>query len=223
MNITSDNNVGQIAAQEPLATHVFTRHRIDYCCGGGTPLAHACETKGLDPNTILEEIRTEVERSQTPSERWNDAPLTDLISHILTEFHEPLREELPQLEAMARKVNDVHHDKAPEMLSELLTVYLTLKADLEMHMAKEEQILFPMIQQSLGPTTRGPVFVMQQEHEDTANALRRLRSLTSDYAVPAEACNTWRALWHRLAALEESLHHHIHLENNVLFPRALKG
>ena len=88
-------------------------------------------------------------------------------------------------------------------------------------MAKEEQILFPMIQNGQGSMAEGPVTVKEQEHEQAGAALRRLRSLTHDYTVPPEACNTWRALWHRLSALEESLHEHIHIENNVLFPRAL--
>jgi regulator of cell morphogenesis and NO signaling len=170
---------------------------------------------------VLGEIRTELERSGAPEPRWDEAPLGDLITHILAVYHQPLHEELPQLEAMARKVADVHRDKAPEMLSELLAVYVGLKEELETHMAKEEQILFPMIRSGQGAMAEGPVFVMQGEHEDAGNALRRLRSLTNDYTVPQEACNTWRALWHRLEALEESLHRHIHLENNILFPRAL--
>lgn len=221
MSIDRDENVGQIAAEEPLATRVFERHGIDYCCGGGIPLHEACEQNGLDPNAVREEIRAEVERSGAAEERWDEAPLADLVTHILAAYHQPLYEELPQLEAMARKVADVHRDKAPEMLSELLSVYLGLKAELEQHMAKEEQILFPMIQRGQGSMAEGPVFVMQGEHEEAAKALRRLRSLTNAYTVPEEACNTWRALWHRLEALEESLHQHIHLENNILFPRAL--
>ncbi len=221
MSIDRDYQVGQIAAEEPLAMRVFARYGIDYCCGGDIPLYQACEEKGLDTDAVLGEIRTEVERSVAPEERWDLAPLGDLATHILAAYHQPLHEELPQLEAMARKVADVHRDKAPDMLSQLLTVFLSLKAELEAHMAKEEQILFPMIQRGQGSMAEGPISVMEREHEEVATALRRLRSLTDDYTVPAEACNTWRALWHRLAALEESLHLHIHLENNVLFPRAL--
>lgn len=221
MTIERGDTVGHIAAEEPLATRVFARHGIDYCCGGGIPLDQACEKKGLDPSGVLDEITAELERSHSREERWNEAPLRDLITHILTAYHQPLHEELPQLEAMARKVAEVHRDKAPEMLSELLAVYVGLKAELEDHMAKEEQILFPMIQQGQGFMADGPISVMEDEHVAAANALRRLRSLTNDYTVPEEACNTWRALWHRLAALEESLHRHIHLENNILFPRAL--
>lgn len=107
------------------------------------------------------------------------------------------------------------------MLDELVSVFVGLKVELEEHMAKEEQILFPMIQQGKGAFADGPISVMEHEHEEAGAALRRLRSLTNDYTVPEEACNTWRALWHRLASLEQSLHRHIHLENNILFPRAL--
>lgn len=170
---------------------------------------------------LLEQIQKELEKPDASEQRWDDAPLADLIDHILTTYHRPLDEELPRLESMARKVLSVHRDKDPERLEELVTVYAGLKLELEQHMAKEEQILFPMIKQGQGSMAEGPVSVMQHEHESAATALRRLRELTNDYEVPAEACNTWRALWHGLAALEGSLHEHIHLENNILFPRAL--
>ena len=221
MRADENSKIGQIATEYPLATRVFARHGIDFCCGGGIPLHQACEEKGLDTDAVLGEIRAEVERSVAPEERWDQAPLGDLVTHILATYHQPLYEELPQLEVMARKVADVHRDKAPEMHSQLLTVFLGLKGDLEEHMAKEEQILFPMIQSGQGSMAEGPISVMKGEHEEAATALRRLRSLTNDYTVPEEACNTWRALWRRLAVLEASLHRHIHLENNILFPRAL--
>ena len=124
---------------------------------------------------------------------------------------------------MARKVNKVHGKKRPESLPELLEVYLGLKAELEQHMLKEEQILFPMIRRGEGATTGGPISVMEYEHDSAGRALERLRVLTDEFTVPEQACNTWRALWHGLAAFEESLHQHIHLENNILFPRALAG
>ena len=191
--------------------------------GGGRPLNEVCEQKGLDTDTIIEDIEREIETPDAPETRWNDAPLSDLIDHILLTYHRPLDEELPRLEAMARKVFDVHGDKDPEVLSGILSVYLGLKDELLQHMMKEEQILFPMIKIGQGPTTQGPVSVMLQDHDAAAAALSKLRELTNDYLVPENACNTWRALWHGLAALETSLHHHIHLENNILFPRALAG
>ena len=151
-----------------------------------------------------------------------ELPKSEFWDFTLTTYHRPLDEELPRLEAMARKVFTVHQDKDPERLGAIVSVYTGLKAELEQHMEKEEQILFPMIQQGDGFQADGPIAVMQEEHESAGAALRRLRELTNDYTVPPEACNTWRALWHGLAALEESLHQHIHLENNILFPRALK-
>ena len=223
MTITSDITVGQLAAQHPLATRVFARHAIDYCCGGGQTLEEICSHKGLDQEAVLDEIRKEIQPSAVPEERWDQASLPDLIEHILTAYHEPLREELPRLESMARKVVRVHGDKEPERLPELLSVYLALKSELEQHMMKEERILFPMIRQGQGTLANGPISVMEHEHDSAGKALGRLNELTDGYQVPAHACNTWRALWHGLAALEKSLHQHIHLENNILFPRALEG
>jgi regulator of cell morphogenesis and NO signaling len=221
MNITPDSRVGQIATEHPLATRVFARHGIDFCCGGGKPLAEVCSQRGLNATTVLAEIEHELAAPSESEVRWDQASLGDLIEHILVTYHKPLHEELPRLEAMARKVDDVHRDKQPEMLPELLSVYLGLKAELDQHMTKEEQILFPMIRSGQGAMAAGPISVMEHEHDSAGGALRRLRELTNGYEVPAEACNTWRALWHGLAALEESLHQHIHLENNILFPRAL--
>ena len=221
MTIDRDRTVGELAVEHPLATRVFARHGIDFCCGGGKPLREVCEARDLDTDVVLDEIRKELAGTDVAAQRWDGAPLNDLVEHILVAYHRPLDEELPRLEAMARKVQQVHGEKAPEMLSELLSVYVALKAELEQHMAKEEQILFPMIQQGQGPMADGPISVMQHEHDNAGAALARLRALTNGYEVPAEACNTWRALWHGLAALEDALHQHIHLENNILFPRAL--
>jgi len=223
MRFNPDSKVGQIAAEHPLATRVFARHDIDFCCGGGKPLGEVCARHGLDVATVLAEIESEFAAPSAAEVRWDEAPLGDLVEHILAAYHKPLHEELPRLEAMARKVVDVHRDKQPEMLPELLSVYLGLQAELEQHMAKEEQILFPMIQSGQGAMAAGPISVMEHEHDSAGGALRRLRQLTQGYEVPEEACNTWRALWHGLAALEESLHQHIHLENNILFPRALSS
>ena len=223
MTIQSDQTVGQLAAEHPLATRVFHRHGIDFCCGGGKPLADACTARGLDAETVIAEINRELEGNDETDMRWDQAALPDLIDHILTTFHEPLREELPRLESMARKVARVHGDKMPEMLIPLRDVFLALKSELDEHMAKEEEILFPMIKQGGGTAAQGPVSCMEHEHESAGQALKRLRELTGDYEVPDGACTTWRALWHGLAALETAMHEHIHLENNILFPRALAG
>lgn len=226
MSIASDTRVGRLAAEHPLATRVFARHGIDYCCGGGRPLSEACEKLGLDVEAVLREITEELESTgsqDSAGPSWDRAPLAALMEHIVEAYHQPLREELPRLEAMARKVARVHGQRDPERLAELLSVYLALQGELEDHMAKEELVLFPMIRRGLGWDADSPISVMEHEHDSAATALRRIRELTDDYRVPEGACNTWRALWHGLAALEGSLHRHIHLENNVLFPRALAG
>ena len=219
--LTPAKTVGEIAVDHPLATRVFARHNIDFCCGGGRPLAEVCTRLGLETDVVLKEIQRELASSDEPQRQWDEAPLGDLIDHIVTSYHRPLDEELPRLEAMARKVNAVHGEKDPDRFAELLTVYLALKAELQQHMKKEEQVLFPMIRQGRGAAANVPVSVMMHEHDSAGHALSRLRTLTNDYQPPEEACTTWRALWHGLAALETSMHEHIHLENNILFPRAL--
>lgn len=219
--LSIETPVGEIAVDSPLATRVFARHNIDFCCGGGQPLEAVCKKKGLDAQAVLQEIQQELAVSDEPERRWDESPLEELIDHILAAYHQPLAEELPRLEAMMRKVYNVHGAKDPERMAELLTVYLGLKAELLEHMMKEEQILFPMIRQGRGATASGPVSVMVHEHDAAGAAMRRIRELTDDYQPPVGACNTWRALWHGLAALESATHQHIHLENNILFPRAL--
>jgi regulator of cell morphogenesis and NO signaling len=223
MTVTADRTVGELAVEHPLATRVFARHRIDFCCGGGKPLSEACAKRSLDVEVILAEIEKELTRNDASAQRWDESPLNDLIEFILFNYHRPLDEELPRIETMADKVLKVHGEKDPETLSGILSTFRALKAELEQHMAKEEQILFPMIQQGQGAMTGGPISVMEHEHESAGAALAQLRKLTNDYVVPEAACNTWRALWHGLEALEESLHQHIHLENNILFPRALSS
>jgi regulator of cell morphogenesis and NO signaling len=125
------------------------------------------------------------------------------------------------LQKMANRVLAVHGDKMPEVLGELQSVFSALRTELEEHMVKEEQILFPMIAAGMGKQAGGPVSVMEHEHASAGDALKRLRELTDDYQAPAGACTTWTALWAGLAELESELHLHIHLENNILFPRAM--
>ena len=221
MTVTGDQYIGHIAAKYPLATRVFARHQIDFCCGGGKTLHDVCATKGLHTESIVNEILNELEKPRLNLSQWDKAKLDDLIDHILVDYHRPLSEELPRLVAMAQKVLNAHKDKDPETLTELADVILGLQTELHQHMAKEEQILFPVIKEGKGAMADGPIAMMHREHESAGAALKRLRELTHDYDVPANACNTWRALWHGLAALEASLHQHIHLENNILFPRAL--
>ena len=220
--LTRNIKVGELAALHPLATRVFARHQIDFCCGGGRPLSDVCEKQGLDVDTVMQEIARELAPRENVV-RWDQRPITELIDHIVNRYHAGLCEELPRLEAMARKVADVHGEKDPVRLPRLLQAVLDLRGELEPHMVKEEQILFPMIRRGQGSGANGPVAVMMREHETAGDLLKDIRELTNDYSVPPDACNTWRALWMGLEGLESDLHEHIHLENNILFPRALAG
>ncbi len=215
------STVGHLAATHPLAVKIFQRHGVDFCCGGAKPLVQACAELGLNTEAILDEIQKQESAAAAPAERWDDKPLPALLDRILDVYHVALKEDLPRIEAMARKVLKVHGSKEPEMLAELLTTFVALKDELDPHMMKEEQILFPMIRSGRGAMAGGPIQVMRYEHEAAGTLLKRIRELTRDFTMPAEACETWRALWHGLERMEEELYEHIHLENNILFPRAL--
>jgi len=219
--IHPDRTVGQLASTLPGASRVFHRHGLDFCCGGHVSLGEACASAGLEVGSVMAEIRDEAEKPGS-FERWDERPLPEVIDHILERFHEPHRQELPRLLAMARKVEAVHAEKSacPRGLAALLE---RMGEELELHMQKEEQVLFPLLRSGRGRMAAMPVQVMEREHRDHGQNLERLRSLTSEYTPPAEACGTWNALYLGLAELERELMEHIHTENNILFPRALRG
>ncbi|GMV40892.1 MAG: iron-sulfur cluster repair di-iron protein [Myxococcales bacterium] len=210
--------VGQIATSHPGAGRVLMRHNIDFCCGGRRSLADACASAGIDAAALLSEIAAE--EPQRDDVRWDLEPVDGLIGHILEAYHRPLDEELPRIAGLMNKVTHRHGDENP-WLAELKSNVDAVIQDLVEHMVKEERVLFPWILSGNGRTAGGPIQVMHTEHDTVAWYLGKIRSQTGDYVPPAGACNSWRALWIALEGLEVSLKEHIHLENNVLFPRAL--
>ena len=219
MEFSPETRIGDIAAHHPLATRVFARHGIDYCCGGGVPLAKACERRHLEVEAIVSEIEATLAQHTSEEQHWLEAPLADLVAHIVDTYHKPLREELPRLEEMAFKVARVHGERRPEIALDALAETVSgLVHELEGHMRREEESLFPQLLDSSDKATP-TAFV--DEHEEAGRALEKIRQLTGEFQVPEGACNTWRALWHGLADLERSMHEHVHLENNILFPRAM--
>ncbi len=212
--LNADQAIGQIAVQLPGATAVFRRLKLDFCCGGQISLRQAAHDKGLDLQALLDELAT-LQRSGT-------APLGGepgaLIDHILARYHEVHRAQLPELIRMARRVETVHreHPDVPRGLGDFLE---QMEQELLSHMMKEEQILFPMLRAGGNAFVVQPIGMMRHEHTDHGEALERLAALTRDATPPADACNTWRALYAGIAQLNEDLIHHIHLENNVLFPQ----
>jgi len=211
--------LSEIATRNPAAARVFQRHRLDFCCEGRRSLADACAEHDLDPEDVLAEIREAPDPGETD---WSGRPNHEIIEHILTAYHAPLREELPRLREMAQRVEEEHaaHPACPKGLAALLGRMIL---EVESHLMKEEEILFPIIRAGQGMMADGPVRMMELEHADHTANLARVRALTSDFSAPEDACATWSALCRRLEALELELMRHIHLENAVLFPKALAG
>jgi len=220
MNIDSSTTLANLATTYPAASRVFQRIGLDYCCGGRTALSEACRARGLDTGAVVSAIEAEEAGSSLP--RWDTAPIPDLIDFIITQYHEPLRAELPALIDLAAKVERRHAER-PDVPRGLRAILDVLHERTLEHLMKEERVLFPMILEHIGAGVRGPVRVLEAEHEDHAHNLRRIRQLTHNFTPPADACTSWRALYLRLEAFEEDFHNHVHLENNVLFVRALEG
>jgi regulator of cell morphogenesis and NO signaling len=217
--IRTNTTLAELAIKHPAASRVFHANGLDFCCGGNRPLAEACEERGLTAVGILATIDAE-DRRYKDVPRWENRPLVELISHIVTFYHRRLREDLPQLIAMAERVEQAHYDKParPAGLRDHLTA--VHNAVLE-HLEKEENILFPMILSGRGAHAASPIHVLEIEHKDHAENLKTIRTITQDLVAPVNACATWRALYLRLHVFEAELMEHIHFENNLLFRRAL--
>ena len=206
--------IGQIAVQLPGATAVFRRHKLDFCCGGQVSLRQAAQDRGLNLQAVLAELAP-LQHGDAPAPAGEPGALID---HILTRYHAVHREQLPELVRMARRVEAVHrdHPAVPRGLADFLA---GMEQELVSHMMKEEQVLFPMLRTGGQPMAVQAIGMMRHEHVDHGLSLERLAALTQDTTPPADACTTWRALYAGIAQLNEDLIQHIHLENNVLFPR----
>lgn len=216
--LTTTQSLADLALTVPAASRIFRQHRLDFCCGGKKSMADACAESGLDAAALLKEIAAEADRSS--SIEWKSRPLAELIDHILVNFHEAHRRELADLVDLARKVERVHAEK-PDVPKGLATHLLAMQEAMELHMQKEEQILFPAILRGLGGNLIGPIHQMELEHVEHGENLRKLRELAANFVPPPDACTSWRALMLRCEQLEADLMAHVHLENHVLFPRAL--
>lgn len=212
--------LSDLAVRWAGASRVLHRHQLDFCCHGRVSLAEACRERALSVEDLIAELEAEA-RDGGPS-TLEGLALPELIDHILERFHADHRAELPRLIAMAEKVERVHagKERCPVGLADHLR---RMGAELEEHMAKEERILFPLVLRGAGVRAAAPISVMEQEHREHAVNLARLRELARDFQAPPEACATWRALYNSLAELERALMEHIHIENNMVFPRALNA
>jgi len=222
--------VGQWVAQHPATSRIFEASGIDYCCGGNKPLAQACADRQIDPRELLsrlEQATTAADAAGTAN--WLRAPLAALCDNIEQTHHAWLKTELPRLTAIVAKVVRVHGADHPELV-EVERKLAEVREELEPHMFKEEQILFPAIRRlEQSPsvpqfpfgTLANPIRMMEFEHDSAGAALHRIRELTRSYRVPEGACNTYLAMLDGLHTLEEDMHVHVHKENSILFPRAI--
>jgi len=227
--IDPDVSLGELINANPALATVFERLQIDFCCGGNRKLSEAL----VGQDITVEAIETALASTQYPAMEhvdWSHRSVGELLDHILETHHAYLKIEFPKLSTLMEKVSRVHGERHPHLL-ELRATVETLIAELENHLMKEENVLFPMARalengqadaENHCGGVANPVRVMEMEHDDAGVALRRMRALTHDYAVPEDACGSYRRLYERLAALEADLHLHIHKENNLLHPRLLR-
>jgi regulator of cell morphogenesis and NO signaling len=235
MSVSMARTVRELVLENPQATRVLEKVGIDYCCGGGKSLEEACAAAKISVDEVIDslELAEEQARAQQKDRNWQREPLADLVAHINSTHHKYTREEIARLGPLFDKVVSVHGKNHSE-LQHVRAAFRGLAQELTMHMMKEEAVLFPYIirleeaviqkEPVLPPpfgSVQNPVAMMMQEHDSAGDALKAMRQASAGYTPPGDACISYQALYRALADFEKDLHQHIHLENNILFPRAI--
>ena len=230
--MTTDQTIRDIVANDYRAAAVFERHGIDFCCGGDRTVEAACTAKGLAPASIVEELEAATAAPGIGTPQFNEWDLPSLTSYIVANHHGYVRRAIPDLLQHTRKISAVHGEHHPE-LAQVAHIFEGVADEMLMHMMKEERMLFPYIDAmaraaSAGQpvpvapfgTVQNPIRMMEMEHESAGTAMARINELTRGYQPPDDACTTYKVCLQELDAFERDLHAHVHLENNILFPRA---
>ena len=225
---TEQSLVRDIVNEFPKSSDIFKRNRIDFCCGGNTPLANAVEANGVNMEKLLADLKDLYEKNdhteQANMDVWMDSDSKTIIDHVIERYHRPSEEELTLLSPYVTKVSKVHGDNHPELIR-VYELFYELKKELLEHTKKEEDFSFPLIlkledgqvenrEEAINEITK-----LEKEHDHAGEILRELRQITSDFEPPIEACGTYRLVYKRLEMLEGETFMHVHLENNILFPR----
>lgn len=235
MSLNATMTVRELALEIPSATRAFEKLGIDYCCGGGKTLEEACASANLSAEEVLKSLASVEAEAATGEDRdWKAQPLADLTAHIIAKHHKYVREEITRLGPLFDKVCSAHGKNHSELL-QMRDTFRELSQELSSHMMKEEMILFPYIarmeaaragKEPVAPppfgTVQNPVAMMLHEHDSAGQALKSMRKASAGYAAPEDACASYRTLYAALGEFETDLHQHIHLENNILFPRAIE-
>jgi regulator of cell morphogenesis and NO signaling len=222
--LTTQTTLAEIVTARPSSARVLEAKGLDYCCGGGATLLDACAAHDLDADAVLTDLTADADDEAVPE--WATMSVAKLVDHLEGTHHRYLWDEMPRLSALVDKVLSVHGERHPE-LAEIAACYEVLRADLEPHLNKEEQMLFPMVRELAAADSspafhcgslQNPISVMLTEHDTVGELLAQLRELTSGYQTPGDGCASYAALFSGLAELETDTHLHVHKENNVLFP-----
>ena len=234
MNFNTETRVNEIALSDPGARRILEDAGVDYCCGGGKSLQDACMRANVPAEVVLEQLRQNTRKTETEERGWKDAPLAELTRHIRVHHHGYVRDVIPRLRGMLAKVREKHGSKHREV-GEIEKLFGDVAREMLMHMQKEEQILFPYIdaleraaggQHAIEPpfflTVRNPIYSMMKEHDAAGELVRQIRAAGNAYRAPEDACTTFQAAYRELEQFEKDLHLHVHLENNILFPRAVE-
>jgi regulator of cell morphogenesis and NO signaling len=229
METFKQQTVGQIVAADYRKARVFENFNIDFCCGGDITLDEACKEQKIEPGKLLTELKM-VDKQETAEDSYNHWPLDFLVDYIVANYHNKVREDLPKIKFYAEKVTEVHgqdHDELFDIYQKLLI----LNNEMITHMEGEEKWLFPFIKMLVRETTDFDGFdedisanmieMMQVEHEETGATMKKIRKMSKSYALPEDACPAYRVFYKSLETFETDLYKHVHLENNILFPKVL--
>lgn len=233
MKNTLEKSIGQMVAEDYRAAQVFRNHKIDFCCKGNRSIVEVAEKSHLDPAILLEEIESVKEQNNTENSDFKSWPLDLLVDYIEKKHHRYIEERIPVLNQYLEKLCRVHGEKHPELI-EIAEHFNASGGELAMHMKKEELVLFPAVRKMVKAklkhmtlerpqfgTVKNPIQMMMAEHEIEGDRFSRIEALSNNYNPPADACSTYRVTFSLLKEFEEDLHQHIHLENNILFPKAV--
>lgn len=228
-----ESTVGEIAASDYRKAEVFKRMGIDFCCGGKKTLSEACKEVGISETQLEAELLKAEQQKKMPSQDFDRWELDFLADYIVNTHHRYVAENVELIYQLAVKVAGHHGEAHPELVT-VANIYVAMANELMLHMQKEEEILFPYIKKLVAArrenkspgaspfgTVGNPVRMMEQEHEQVGEYFREMHVLTNDFTLPPDACNSFTFLYNKLKEFEEDLHQHVHLENNVLFPKAL--
>ncbi|QRM89867.1 iron-sulfur cluster repair di-iron protein [Lacinutrix sp. WUR7] len=231
---STQKHIGEFVAEDFRTAAVFSKYKIDFCCNGNRTIAEACEKKGIDSNRLTEELEAVLNTTTNPSIDYKSWPLDLLAEYIEKKHHRYVEEKIPVLRQFLDKLCRVHGERHPELfkINELFTASAN---ELTAHMKKEELILFPFVKRMVKAkldnqaiqspqfgTVENPIAMMMHEHDTEGERFREIAELTDNYTPPADACNTYKVTYAMLEEFEKDLHLHIHLENNILFPEAIK-